>query len=310
MVSVTVNVVGRPPAFARGFPITVEVPNDGKVADIKAAIHAKFPKYYATRQKLSVPSDKKALADDAPVKELFSGASQGELVVKDLGPQISWRTVFLIEYVGPLLIHPLFYYYPRVFYGQDVKHSTMQTYAFALIMGHFIKRELETLFVHRFSHATMPFFNVFKNSGHYHLISGLLLAFDLYRPGYSAPAVAGTLLDDPTFLNVCAGLVIVFELLNLNAHLVLRSLRPAGTTKRGIPYGFGFGLVSCPNYLFETLAWTTITVMTGGSLASILFIVVATVQMAIWALKKHNQYKKEFGKAYPRGRKAMFPFIL
>ena len=44
-------------------------------------------------------------------------------------------------------------------------------------------------------------------------------------------------------------------------------MRPAGTTKRGIPYGFGFGLVSCPNYLFETLAWTTITVMTGGSLA-------------------------------------------
>lgn len=114
--------------------------------------------------------------------------------------------------------------------------------------------------------------------------AGLLLAFDLYRPGYSAPAVSGTLLDDPTFLKVCAGLVIVraacsstmqhaysfrqaFELLNLNAHLVLRSLRPAGTTKRGIPYGFGFGLVSCPNYLFETLAWTTITVMTGGSLA-------------------------------------------
>ena len=44
MVSVTVNVTGRPPAFARGFPISVEVPNDGKVADIKAAIHAKFPK--------------------------------------------------------------------------------------------------------------------------------------------------------------------------------------------------------------------------------------------------------------------------
>ena len=78
------------------------------------------------------------------MKELFSGASQGELVVKDLGPQISWRTVFLIEYVramlryaqrvthcyqvGPLLIHPLFYYYPRVFYGQEVKHSTVQMY--------------------------------------------------------------------------------------------------------------------------------------------------------------------------------------
>ncbi|KAL1741907.1 3-oxo-5-alpha-steroid 4-dehydrogenase-domain-containing protein [Schizophyllum fasciatum] len=309
MVSVTVHATGRPPAFARGFPITVEVPADGKVADIKAAIQAKYPKYHATRQKLSAPSDKKALADELPVREVFAGKSEGKLVVKDLGPQISWKTVFLIEYVGPLLIHPVFYYYPRLFYGQDVKHSAMQTYVFSLIMGHFIKRELETLFVHRFSHATMPFFNVFKNSGHYHILSGLLLALDVYRPRYSAPAVAGTILDDPTFVKVGAGLVIVFELLNLNAHLVLRSLRPAGTTKRGIPYGLGFGLVSCPNYLFETLVWTTITIMTGGSLASVLFLIVATGQMAVWALKKHRQYKKEFGKSYPRGRKAMFPFI-
>ena len=28
--------------------------------------------------------------------------------------------------------------------------------------------------------------------------------------------------------------------------------------------GYGFNLVSCPNYLFETVAWTAITVMTGS----------------------------------------------
>lgn len=44
-------------------------------------------------------------------------------------------------------------------------------------------------------------------------------------------------------------------------------------------------------------------------LASI-FTVVAAGQMAIWAIKKHKNYKKEFGKEYPRGRKAMIPFIL
>jgi very-long-chain enoyl-CoA reductase len=32
--------------------------------------------------------------------------------------------------------------------------------------------------------------------------------------------------------------------------------------------------------------------------------------MTQWALKKHNNYKREFGKEYPRGRKALFPFIL
>ena len=41
-----------------------------------------------------------------------------------------------------------------------------------------------------------------------------------------------------------------------------------------------------------------------------IFLVVSTYQMAVWALKKHRNYKKEFGKEYPRNRKAIFPFIL
>ena len=39
------------------------------------------------------------------------------------------------------------------------------------------------------------------------------------------------------------------------------------------------------------------------------FVLVGGGQMAIWALKKHNAYKKEFGKAYPKDRKAMIPFL-
>jgi very-long-chain enoyl-CoA reductase len=43
--------------------------------------------------------------------------------------------------------------------------------------------------------------------------------------------------------------------------------------------------------------------------AALLFSVVSVGQMAIWALKKHRAYRKEF-KDYPRGRKAMFPFVM
>lgn len=57
------------------------------------------------------------------------------------------------------------------------------------------------------------------------------------------------------------------ELSNLKTHLILRSLRPEGTTKRAIPQGYGFNWVSCPNYFFETIAWFSISMMT-GSLAS------------------------------------------
>jgi hypothetical protein len=50
--------------------------------------------------------------------------------------------------------------YGNVFYGQQiVQHSAIQTLALWMVVIHFLKRELETLFVHRFSHATMPLFN-------------------------------------------------------------------------------------------------------------------------------------------------------
>ena len=43
---------------------------------------------------------------------------------------------------------------------------------------------------------------------------------------------------------------------------------------------------------------------------AMIFLGASVYQMTVWALKKHRIYKKEFGKEYPRGRKAMFPFIL
>ena len=42
--------------------------------------------------------EKKALVDDATLAD--AGIVDGtELNIKDLGPQISWRTVFIVEYV-------------------------------------------------------------------------------------------------------------------------------------------------------------------------------------------------------------------
>lgn len=40
-----------------------------------------------------------------------------------------------------------------------------------------------------------------------------------------------------------------------------------------------------------------------------LFWAVSTAQMMAWAGKKQRAYKKEFGKEYPRQRKAMIPFL-
>ena len=43
---------------------------------------------------------------DKPLKEYegFVEGSEITLEYKDLGPQVYWRTVFIVEYFGPILI--------------------------------------------------------------------------------------------------------------------------------------------------------------------------------------------------------------
>jgi very-long-chain enoyl-CoA reductase len=59
-----------------------------------------FGQLYVTRQKISSEATGKGLNDTSTLEEagVVDGAT---LYVKDLGPQVSWRTVFLVEYVRP-----------------------------------------------------------------------------------------------------------------------------------------------------------------------------------------------------------------
>jgi very-long-chain enoyl-CoA reductase len=288
------------------FPITVELngqPDELTVDDLQRAIHQKLPKYYPDRQRLTLGQTVLVQGKSLASYDLKDGDS---ITFKDLGPQIGWRTVFLIEYFGPLVIHPLVFYLPELFYQQPVEHSQIQIAAFYMVIGHYLKREFESIFIHRFSHGTMPFRNVFKNSFHYHILGGLLLAYAIYGP-WLAVGTERSLISPKLFW----GSILVFiyaELSNLHTHITLRNLRPPGTRVRRIPYGYGFGLVSCPNYTFELLAWAAFAVLT-GSLAAWLFFAVSFGQIYLWAIKKHKAYKREFPD-YPSNRKALIPFIV
>ncbi|GAA6040317.1 hypothetical protein JCM8097_009417 [Rhodosporidiobolus ruineniae] len=300
-ISVTVKPRGSRPS--KRFPLTVEATT---VRELKQAISTKT-KLSVHRQRLTTLG-KKALDDDD--KSLADyGLKQGDsLEFKDLGPQIAWKTVFLTEYFGPLFIHPAFFYLQRQIYGREFAHSRMQQVALVLVLLHYVKRELETLTVHHFSNATMPWTNIFKNSGHYWGLSGLLLAAPLYGPWNGAAKLAGSIQETDAWIYGWAALWAIGELSNLHAHLHLSSLRPAGTKVRQIPTGYGFNLVSCANYWFETVSWAAFCGLT-LNWAAFLFTAVAVAQMYVWAVKKHRRYRKEFGDKYPRGRKAMFPFI-
>lgn len=238
------------------------------------------------------------------------------LYIKDLGPQIAWRTVFQVEYLGPLLIHPLFYFGSKLFYSQPVVHTQTQVFAYAFVMLHFLKRELETSFVHKFSNATMPAFNIFKNSGHYWILSGINLAYFIYGPEVDSEAALWkkflfSVKDNSTTVNYLLAALFAFaELSNFKTHLTLANLRPEGSTNYVIPTGYGFDLVSVPNYFFESLSWFIYALLV-GNWSSWLFFAVGTGQMWLWGVKKHKRYLRIFGDDYKKLKRKIFvPFVI
>lgn len=152
----------------------------------------------------------------------------------------------------------------------------------------------------------MPARNIFKNSAHYWALAGFNIAYWVFRPD----AAAAT--DHPNPILYYGGLALFAfsELANLNTHLVLRNLRRPGTTERGIPTGFGFGAVTCPNYMFEVLAWLGVWMVSWLSWSVIVFTVVGGAQMVSWAGKKERRYRKEFGDLYKRKRFVLLPGIV
>lgn len=259
----------------------------------------------AERQRLYLSkgdNKNEVLQDDQPLSA-YKITDGSVIYIRDLGPQIGWRTVFLVEYAGPLFIYLFFYIQPYLIYGSTppssdpVATASVQKIAFYAWMAHFVKRELETLFVHQFSKGTMPLRNIFKNCAYYWSFA-FLVGYYINRPDFSPPATP------IVYLSLIA--YILCELGNLNCHIILKNLRRPGTRDRKIPRGFLFELVSCPNYTFEIAAWLSFTVMT-WSFAPLLFALVGAGQMTVWAMDKHRAYRREFSD-YPR-RKIIFPYV-
>jgi len=279
------------------------------IRDVKNGFRNIKPKYYSDRQAFKTDARGKMLKDTETLESLGI-ENGGKLYFKDLGPQVGWTTVFLTEYAGPLVIYLIFYARPSLIYGAaaasqpmaQVVHIAAGCWSF-----HYAKRLLETVFVHRFSHATMPIMNIFRNSMYYWGFAAFV-AYFINHPLYTPPAYGD--------LQVYGGLAsfLFAELGNFSIHMLFRNLRPAGSKVRKIPmetsnpFTWLFKFVSCPNYSYESLAWISFTVMT-QCLPAGLFCLAGSWQMFQWAMGKHRNYLKEF-KDYPRGRTSMIPFLM
>lgn len=287
--------VGKP---LKKLPEDISAPYTGKASDLYSQLALKSDTS-VHRLRITKGSDGSLVPNSTDVSISQTGLrDQSTVYVKDLGPQIAWRTVFLVEYLGPMIIHPaLFALLP------SSPPSTAQTLSCALITLHFVKRELETLFLHRFSAATMPARNIYKNSAHYWLLAGANIAYWIYKS--NSPTAHH---QNPVIIYGGVLLFILGEAGNLSTHITLRNLRSAGGKERGIPDGLGFSIVTCPNYMFETIAWIGISLVT-WSLSTLVFVLIAVGQMGVWASGKEKKYRREFGDRYKKKRSVMIPGI-
>ncbi|CDW57760.1 Synaptic glycoprotein SC2 [Trichuris trichiura] len=290
-----------------------DVSGDELIVEVKERVRENIPHLNTARQSLRLQPRGKSL-DDHEKLYLIKGVNAGDrlqLYLKDLGPQIGWKTVFILEYLGPLVIYPLFFVRFPWLYGsqyayQYPKHVVVRL-ALACWTFHYAKRLYETMWVHRFSHATMPFTNLFKNCTYYWLFAAFV-SFHINHPFYTPPHFGS--------LRMILGLsgFVIGEIGNYSIHVAMSNLRPPGSKVRRIPlptsnpFTILFDFVSVPNYTYEILAWFSFSIMT-QCLPALMFAMCGAYQMTIWALAKHKAYKKEFA-SYPQHRRAIFPFIL
>lgn len=242
--------------------------------------------------------------------DYFKDNAESVVYIKDLGPQISWRLVFIVEYFGPILVHSILYaLHVRVSLksehmpGLRLADESFNSGIYMMILGHYLKREFETFFIHSFSRSTMPLFNLFKNSFHYWILNG---SIGLSYFGYGFLVTDGAVVGFcEKYRNSLIGLFITCEILNLYTHIELR--RWGDEQKRmsinyRLPLNTGvFKYFVAPNYTFEVYSWLLFSLVTKMNVFSVIFLLFSTVQLYLWANKKN--------KGYGTKRAFLIPFI-
>uniref|UniRef100_A0A4W5K552 Trans-2,3-enoyl-CoA reductase b n=1 Tax=Hucho hucho TaxID=62062 RepID=A0A4W5K552_9TELE len=250
------------------------------------------PQWYAARQSIRLDPKGKSLKDEDVLQHLPVGTT-ATFYFRDLGAQISWVTVFLTEYGGPLLLYLMFYFRVPFIYAPKYDFTTSKHWVVHLACMchsfHYLKRLLETLFVHRFSHGTMPLRNIFKNCTYYWGFAAWM-AYYINHPLYTPPSEYTTILT------------------TLYIHHLVRSKTRKIPYPTKNPFTWIFLLVSCPNYTYELGSWFGFTLMT-QCLPVAFFTAVGFIQMTVWAKGKHRSYLKEF-RDYPPLRSPILPFVL
>ena len=174
----------------------------------------------------------------------------------------------------------------------------------ALWSAHFLRRTLESGFVHRYTKprvGTADYLTEYL----YYWGFGAWIAWSLSAPSALEPALWLRGLGLLLFVAAEAG--------NARAHFLLRGWRSPGGREKPIPHGFLFEQVSCPHYSCEILSWIGFNLVV-PSLGGTAFMLVGAGILASWAHTRHVAYRREFDgqagrESYPVNRRALIPFL-
>ena len=201
---------------------------------------------------------------------------------------MSSRTGMFILYFVPILV---FVFMARDYLGEA---SMAQGLLAAAMIGHFAKRCLEVLFLHKYS-GPIGTLTVVQITGIYSLSAALGGYLFAHSPALDALFMVGLVV------------FLLGEVGNFWHHKILVDLREANTGYF-IPEKGMFRLVTCPHYFLEIVAWVGMALMS-HQWAMLLLALGMHSYLAARAWKTRNWYRERFPE-YPPGRRCITPGLL
>lgn len=163
---------------------------------------------------------------------------------------------------------------------------------------HFLKRDLEVLFIHKFSGNAALDHSIVISTSYVLITAGTIYAQYLSR-GLPEPSV------DLKYVGVVVFFIGIGG--NFYHHYLLSDLRKEGEKQYKIPRGGLFSLVICPHYLFELLGFLGISLISQTIYA--FFFTIGTAGYLVgrsYATRKWYLSKFE---DFPKDVKALIPYV-
>lgn len=221
----------------------------------------------------------------------FIVAPYGRHARKGFGPSIPGRLGWvLMEGVGTLA-------FLGVYLQGQRRGEPLPLLLCGLWMGHYLHRSFIFPFRLRASGKRLPV-----------LVVTMGLAFNCTNSWLNARWISH--LGEASIVHVAAG-TLVFLLgmaINIQSDNILLGLRKPGDEGYKIPYGGAFAWVTSPNYLGELVEWAGWAIAT-WSLGGLAFFLFTFANLVPRAVAHHQWYLRTFPE-YPKGRRAVLPFVL